>query len=204
MKNLICPVCAEGSLANKVSTENVEYRDTLLVVSGLSSSVCDACGAEVTGLEDSRANKRLIIEARKEADELLPGVAVKAQRNRYGITQREAAEIFGGGSVAFSKYESGDLAQSGPMDRLLRVAIAVPEAMEWLAGYANVNLSRKLSKPRRQSNFETVLDLTGLERSKKVFAVHTTLPETVCNNEYVTNDEKYETESINTQQLSAA
>ena len=204
MKNLICPVCAEGSLANKVSTENVEYRDTLLVVSGLSSSVCDACGAEVTGLEDSRANKRLIIEARKEADELLPGVAVKAQRNRYGITQREAAEIFGGGSVAFSKYESGDLAQSGPMDRLLRVAIAVPEAMEWLAGYANVNLSRKLSKPRRQSNFETVLDLTGLERSKKVFAVHTTSPETACNNEYVTNDEKYETESINTQQLSAA
>lgn len=204
MKNSICPVCAEGSLLNKISTERVEYGDSLLTVEGVSSSVCDACGAEVTSLDQSRVNKRLIIEARKEADNLLPGVAVKAQRNRYGITQREAAKIFGGGSVAFSKYESGDLAQSIPMDRLLRVAIAVPEAMEWLADYANVNLSRKLSKPRRQSNFEAVLDLTGLERSKKVFVAHTTLPETACNNEYVTNDEKYETESINTQQLSAA
>lgn len=205
MKGLICPVCAEGSLLNKISTENVEYGDTLLVVKDLSSSVCDTCGAEVTGLEDSRLNKRLILEARKSADGLLPGIVVKAQRNRYGVTQKESAKIFGGGAVAFSKYESGDLAQSVPMDRLLRVAFAVPEAMEWLADYADVKLSRKFSKPRKQSQFDTILDFEGIEKSRKIIAIHAVVPDTICDSEYMKlNDEKYETESISPQRLPAA
>ncbi len=205
MKDLICPVCAEGSLLNKISTENVEYGDTLLIVKGLSLSVCNTCGAEVTGLEDSRANKRLILEARKSADGLLPGVVVKSRRTRYGVTQKEAAKIFGGGAVAFSKYESGDLSQSVPMDRLLRVAFAVPEAMEWLADYADVKLSRKFSKPRKQSQFETTLDFKDIKKSKKFFAIHAVLPESACNSEYIKlNDEKYETESTGPQRLSAA
>lgn len=205
MKEKICPVCAKGRLQKIVSTETVEYGDIQLNVKGLSHSVCGACGAEVTDLNESRANKRLIIEARKTADGLLPGIDVRNHRDRWGINQVEAAKIFGGGKVAFSKYETGDLAQSIPMDRLLRVSIAVPEAMEWLAEYAGVKLRRKFGKAGKKSKFKSALDLKGIEKCKKISAVHGVMPESVSNIEYIElNDESNETKPYSTERLSAA
>jgi HTH-type transcriptional regulator / antitoxin MqsA len=37
------------------------------------------------------------------------------------MTQGQAARLFGGGPVAFSKYENDDVAQSESMDNLLRL-----------------------------------------------------------------------------------
>ena len=70
---------------------------------------------------------------KKEVDGLLTGQEIKALRKRYNLTQAQAASIFGGGPVAFSKYESDDVMQSEPMDNLLRVASQIPDAVAWLA-----------------------------------------------------------------------
>ena len=49
-------------------------------------------------------------------------------RKQYKITQAQAAQLFGGGPVAFSKYENDDVAQSEAMDTLLRLVRRSPEA----------------------------------------------------------------------------
>jgi HTH-type transcriptional regulator/antitoxin MqsA len=72
-------------------------------------------------------------EFKKEVDGLLTGKEIKELRSRFRITQAQAAKIFGGGPVAFSKYEADDVSQSEPMDKLLRVALSVPGAFAWLS-----------------------------------------------------------------------
>ena len=50
------------------------------------------------------------------------------QQRAYQLTQAQAAKLFGGGPVAFSKYENDDVAQSEAMDTLLRLVRRSPEA----------------------------------------------------------------------------
>jgi hypothetical protein len=46
------------------------------------------------------------------------------------LTQANAAEIFGGGQNAFSKYERGEVVQSLAMDRILRFFAAAPDCFD--------------------------------------------------------------------------
>jgi HTH-type transcriptional regulator/antitoxin MqsA len=67
-------------------------------------------------------------EARAKAKHaVLSPLVVRAIRERCGLSQREAAEVFGGGVKAFEKYESGQVVPSSSMTRLLLLAAKRPE-----------------------------------------------------------------------------
>lgn len=132
-----CPLCEEGTLHERVEHEETEYIGHT-GVTPLYFSVCDACGSEVANAEQTRRNKRAMIAFRKQVDGLLTGAEVRALRERLGLSQAQAAQIFGGGPVAFSKYENDDVAQSDAMDRLLRVAAELPRALAFLAAHAGI------------------------------------------------------------------
>ena len=127
----MCEICCEGALREVVGAEKVS-------VSGVSHqvncffSVCDACGSEQAGPEQVRKNKRAIIRLKKALSGLLVGGEVREIRNRLELSQRDAAKVFGGGPVAFAKYEADDVNQSEAMDKLLRLADEVPAARAWL------------------------------------------------------------------------
>lgn len=53
-------------------------------------------------------------------------------RRTLGLSQEEAARLFGGGRNAFSKYERGEVAQSVAMDRLIRLCLSHPELVKEL------------------------------------------------------------------------
>lgn len=127
----MCPICGEGYLTNFVHKNDVEYNGQATQLD-MHYSMCDACGSEQADAAQTRTNKRAMIAFRKQVDGLLTGTEVRALRERLGITQAEAADIFGGGPVAFSKYESDDVAQSEAMDKLLRLASGDASAFEKL------------------------------------------------------------------------
>lgn len=79
---------------------------------------------------------------KKKVDGLLIGCEIKALRSPLGISQAQASVIFGGGPVAFFKYENDDVMQSEAMDKLLRVANDVPAAFKHLAQKAGVELAK--------------------------------------------------------------
>lgn len=83
--------------------------------------LCDHCLSDFAGAEESRRNRRILLAFRKQVDGLLTGTEITALRKQYGLTQAQAARLFGGGPVAFSKYENDDVAQSEAMDTLLRL-----------------------------------------------------------------------------------
>ena len=79
-----------------------------------------------------------MIEFRKKVDGLLTGSQVRSIRKSLGLNQAEAARVFGGGPVAFSKYENDDVTQSEAMDKLLRLASRLPAAMDILQNPAHM------------------------------------------------------------------
>lgn len=131
--NNSCPLCEKGRLQTHQEKTAVEYHGHSAELNSL-YSVCDACGSEMATPAQTRANKRSMIAFKKRVDGLLTGADVRALRDRLGINQSQAASIFGGGPVAFSKYENDDIMQSEAMDKLLRLADEIPAAFDYLAG----------------------------------------------------------------------
>ncbi|KAA0875748.1 type II toxin-antitoxin system MqsA family antitoxin [Nitrincola tapanii] len=178
IKSALCPICGEGLLAPQVEMVPVEYRGVIRQIES-HLSICDCCGSEQVGPAELRANKRLMVAFKKEVDGLLTGAQVRLLRERLGINQGEAARVFGGGPVAFSKYESDDVSQSEAMDKLLRIADALPEAFAILAAEAGVApakpgvLWQMLSVPARGS------DVTCLKQRPRLHVVSSSNHEVV-------------------------
>jgi transcriptional regulator with XRE-family HTH domain len=81
--------------------------------------------------------------AEKQALGLLGGAAIRAFRKQFGLSQMEAAQLFGGGKVGFSRYENDDIVQSQAMDSLLRLCMQHPQHLLALARIRQVSLSPK-------------------------------------------------------------
>lgn len=125
----LCPICGAGHVTDHVGQVESEYKGHKGMVA-LHHRLCDACQSDFAGAKEGRLNKRGVMAFRKTVDGLLTGAAICALRERYGLTQAQAAKLFGGGPVAFSKYENDDVAQSESMDTLLRL-VSRSEAAFW-------------------------------------------------------------------------
>tara|TARA_R110000850_G_scaffold162437_4_gene287320 strand:+ start:4500 stop:5033 length:534 start_codon:yes stop_codon:yes gene_type:complete len=143
MANHICPICESGQLHARSEWIDVEHMGKHSRIESHFLS-CDGCGSEQAGTKEARDNKRAMTAFKKQAQGLLTGAEVLALRKHWQLSQQDAARIFGGGPVAFSKYESDDVMQSDAMDKLLRVADQVPAALEKLKADAGVK-SREVS-----------------------------------------------------------
>ncbi|NQE78540.1 type II toxin-antitoxin system MqsA family antitoxin [Pantoea ananatis] len=131
MKQELCPICGEGLLHAKVVQKNREHKGFTKLVP-MHMSVCDSCCMETATAAQLTQNKREMNEFYKEAQGLLTGNALKLKRKTLKLTQAQASLLFGGGPTAFAKYEAGDVTQSVAMDKLIRVASAIPEALDYL------------------------------------------------------------------------
>lgn len=116
----LCPLCGEGHVTTHSEMVESEYKAQKAMLP-LVFKQCDACGSDFAGAAEAKLNKRALMAWRKQVDGLLTGEEITALRRIYKMTQGQAAQLFGGGPVAFSKYENDDVAQSEAMDTLLRL-----------------------------------------------------------------------------------
>lgn len=124
-----CPICGEGQVTSHVQQVEHEYKGHKAMLSSHYQE-CDACLSEFAGAREGKLSKRGIMAFRKSVDGLLTGAEICALRDKYKLTQTQAAKLFGGGPVAFSKYENDDVSQSESMDSLLRL-VRRSEAAFW-------------------------------------------------------------------------
>lgn len=135
----LCPICEAGYLHSEIEKIDVEYMG-VAAARDSHYSVCDACGSEQATAEDARFNKRDMIAFKKSVHGLLTGAEVKILRKKWRLNQEQAAKVFGGGPVAFSKYEADDVMQSESMDKLLRLAASMPGVLDRLKADAGLNV----------------------------------------------------------------
>jgi HTH-type transcriptional regulator / antitoxin MqsA len=118
----------------------VRHNSKMLHVEGLERYRCDQCGADPVLTDQIKRNQLRVCDARRRADGYFTGAEIKALRERFGLSQSQAADLFGGGANAFSKYERGEVVQSLPMDRLMRCVSAFPLLIDVLRQIADPTL----------------------------------------------------------------
>jgi HTH-type transcriptional regulator / antitoxin MqsA len=147
MSTMTCPICNEGTLAEATRVKTFTRPHGEVSVDLLYSH-CEHCGSDLVTEEQSRNNKKRMRAREKQYDGYLTGQQIFALRRRYNLTQKEAGKLFGGGPVAFSKYESEDIVPTDAMNKLLWLAINLPESVDRLATLVNIDLKGATTSPR--------------------------------------------------------
>lgn len=134
-----CADCGAAELQPFTEAESFEYKGHSLTVD-VEYSVCAQCGAEAILPEQIKRNDCRIRDAWRKADGLLTGTEIMDLRKQLGLTQQDAARVFGGGVNAFSKYERGEVIQSEGMDKLMRLALEKKSihVYSWLRAHADL------------------------------------------------------------------
>lgn len=153
----LCPICGEGHVTDHVDQVENEYKGAKSLLP-MHYQVCDTCHSDFAGSEEGKLNRRAIMAFRKSVDGLLTGDEVHALRKQYRLTQDQAARLFGGGPVAFSKYENDDVLQSESMDSLLRLVRRSAPAFWELADEKGMMAELK---PAQAAQTDEPAELTG-------------------------------------------
>lgn len=125
-----CPNCGAAELIHDTRDIPFTYKGetTILKTTG---DFCPACGESVHDLEDS---ERVMSEMRAFTREVNAAIVdpafIARVRKKLALDQKEAAEIFGGGVNAFSRYENGKTKPPLALVKLLKVLDQHPELLD--------------------------------------------------------------------------
>jgi HTH-type transcriptional regulator/antitoxin MqsA len=103
-----CPVCGAAELIHDTRDMPYAYKGETTVIAAVTADFCPACDEAITDLAETGRVMREMQAFNKQVNAAIvdPGFIVNV-RNKLDLDQREAAEIFGGGVNAFSRYENG-------------------------------------------------------------------------------------------------
>lgn len=135
----VCKYCKSSEVARLTESDVFSYKGSDLNVP-VEFSVCSGCGQEFITKEQIQNNDARLRDAKKKKDGLLTSVEIYNSRVKLGLTQDQAATVFGGGRNAFSKYERAEVSQSVAMDKLIKVCLRHPNVFNELLYDCGVKL----------------------------------------------------------------
>lgn len=115
-----CPLCGEFAQEHKIKPMVYNYKNIEFTIEQ-PAQWCDACGEGILDGKDSNATTLLIQKEKARIDGLLTPDEVKQIRKQLKLTQKQAANIFGGGVNAFNRYEQGQIPVPKPLSQLLTI-----------------------------------------------------------------------------------
>ncbi|WP_454734607.1 type II toxin-antitoxin system MqsA family antitoxin [Cupriavidus necator] len=126
-----CPECGAAELVRDVRDIPYTYRGETTVLEAVHGEFCPACGESVTDWEESDRVMKLMNAFNRQVNASFVDPAYIVQvRKKLELDQREAAEIFGGGVNAFSRYETGRTKPPLALVKLLKLLDRHPELLE--------------------------------------------------------------------------
>lgn len=136
-----CPLCEEGRMIPSADLSyKFRYGPHEYVVGGLQQATCDKCGTSGYLPGQLAHNKARINEYQKSLVKIISPSEIFELRSKHGLSQAQAAQIFGGGANAFSKWERGEVIPTESAAKLLKLALESEDIMNKLATEANVKL----------------------------------------------------------------
>jgi len=154
MKNK-CSECGSSDFEVRIEPDEFQ-RNGHSYTADVEYSVCQQCGDEVIFSEQIKRNDCILRDAWRKIDGLLTAQEIVALREKLGLTQQEAAKVFGGGINAFSKYERSEVIQSVAMDKLIRAALEFSPLFLWLKKQAGLDQNLLTSSDYDDSPFITI------------------------------------------------
>jgi HTH-type transcriptional regulator / antitoxin MqsA len=155
-----CPTCETGNLVASVRDVPYVYKGKKTVIKAVEGKFCDnpKCRDVVMDIDESaRTSKAMLAFNKKVNARLSPIELLTEVRGKLKLTQQQAAEVFGGGPNAFSRYESGKTKPPVALVKLFKLLNKHTELFEEIVeqdrrsnrGRGPIALSKR--KPRRSS-----------------------------------------------------
>lgn len=125
-----CPTCGKGKLVHDTRDLAYTYKGEATIFPNVTGDFCTACDEYVLEMNESRRVMELMHEFGKQVNAAYVDPDFIAQvRKKLHLDQKEAAEIFGGGVNAFSRYENGKTKPSLALVKLLKVLDRHPDLL---------------------------------------------------------------------------
>lgn len=125
-----CPNCGAARLIRDTRDVPYTYKGGSATIPGVTGDYCSACGEVVLGREQGDRYGELIGAFQREVNaSRIDPAFIASVRKKLALDQREAAEIFGGGVNAFSRYENGKTTPPLALVKLLKVLDRHPELL---------------------------------------------------------------------------
>ncbi|MDO9006032.1 MAG: type II toxin-antitoxin system MqsA family antitoxin [Aquabacterium sp.] len=125
-----CPTCAAAKLVHDTRDMPYTYKGESTTIPAVSGDYCPACGEVVLDLAESTRTSAAMLDFNKQVNAAIVDPGFIAQvRKKLALDQREAAEIFGGGVNAFSRYENGKTKPPLALVKLLKVLDRHPDLL---------------------------------------------------------------------------
>jgi HTH-type transcriptional regulator/antitoxin MqsA len=125
-----CPVCAGADLVADTRDIQYTYKGESTVIKAVRGDYCLECGEGIFAPnEASRASAEMRAFNKQVNARMVDPAFIAAVRKKLALDQREAAEIFGGGTNAFSRYETGKTRPPLALVKLLRVLDLHPDLL---------------------------------------------------------------------------
>ncbi|MDH2237453.1 type II toxin-antitoxin system MqsA family antitoxin [Pigmentiphaga sp. GD03639] len=126
-----CPICAAAKLVHDTRDLSYSYKGETTSIPAVSGDYCPACGESVLDtVESERVSAAMLTFNRQVNAKWVDPDFIANVRKKLALDQREAAEIFGGGVNAFSRYETGKTKPPLALIKLLKVLNRHPELLD--------------------------------------------------------------------------
>ena len=125
-----CPVCGAAELIHDTRDLPYTYKGETTFIALVTGDFCPACSESVL---DATQSDRVMREMRAFSKQVNAAIVdpgfITSVRKKLDLDQREAAEIFGGGVNAFSRYENGKTRPPLSLVKLLKVLERHPDLL---------------------------------------------------------------------------
>jgi HTH-type transcriptional regulator/antitoxin MqsA len=125
-----CPSCGAADLIHDTRDVPYTYKGETTSIPAVTGDYCPACGEIVLEREHGDRYGDLIGQFRRQVNAAsVDPVFIASIRKKLNLDQREAAELFGGGVNAFSRYENGRTKPPLALVQLLKLLDRHPDLL---------------------------------------------------------------------------
>jgi HTH-type transcriptional regulator/antitoxin MqsA len=128
-----CPVCGEAQLIHDTRDVPYIYKGESTIIPAVTGDYCPACDEIILNREHGDRYSEFIGAFQRQVNSAFVDPSYIAQvRRKLDLDQREAAELFGGGVNAFSRYENGKTKPPLSLVKLFKLLDRHPELLDEL------------------------------------------------------------------------
>ncbi len=128
-----CPVCGAAKLMQDTRDLPYTYKGEVTVIPAVTGEFCPACDEVLLNREQGDRYSELLGAFQRQVNAaFIDPHYITRVRRKLDLDQRQAAELFGGGVNAFSRYENGKTKPPLALVKLLKLLDRHPDLLDEL------------------------------------------------------------------------
>ena len=125
-----CPSCGAAELIHDTRDLPYTYKGETTAIPSVTGDFCPVCGEVILdGKQGDRYSELIGLYQKQINAAFVDPSYITTVRKKLDLDQREAAEIFGGGVNAFSRYENGKTKPPLALVKLLKMLDRHPDLL---------------------------------------------------------------------------